>query len=82
LKDEGIGRVLVEGGAKVARAFLETDLVDDVLLFRSPVLLGEGRRVAALAGLPMSFIEASDHFRRIDRRRFGADRMTRYERAD
>jgi hypothetical protein len=29
----------------------------------------------------MSFIEASDRFRRIERRRFGADRMTRYERA-
>jgi diaminohydroxyphosphoribosylaminopyrimidine deaminase/5-amino-6-(5-phosphoribosylamino)uracil reductase len=80
LKEEGIGRVLVEGGAKVARAFLEAGLVDEVLLFRSPVVLGEAR-VPALAGLPLSVIEASGRFRRIDRRRFGPDRLTRYERA-
>jgi diaminohydroxyphosphoribosylaminopyrimidine deaminase/5-amino-6-(5-phosphoribosylamino)uracil reductase len=79
LAAEGITRVLVEGGAKTARAFLEADLADEVLLFRSPVALG-GELVPALDGLPLSAIEASERFRRIERRRFGPDMLTRYER--
>ncbi len=65
LAEEGINSVLVEGGAHVARSFLEADLVDAVMLFRSPKPLG-GDLVPALAGLPLSDIEASDRFRRID----------------
>ncbi|MBA3516257.1 MAG: bifunctional diaminohydroxyphosphoribosylaminopyrimidine deaminase/5-amino-6-(5-phosphoribosylamino)uracil reductase RibD [Rhizobiales bacterium] len=80
LSDEGITRVLVEGGARIARAFLEADLVEDVLLFRSSVVLG-GNVVPALAGLDLAEIENSDRFRRTERRMFGADRMSRYERA-
>jgi diaminohydroxyphosphoribosylaminopyrimidine deaminase/5-amino-6-(5-phosphoribosylamino)uracil reductase len=80
LKDEGITRLLIEGGAEIARRFLESDLVDEVMLFRSPKAL-EGKIVPALAGLPLSTIEASSRFRRIERRRFGVDMMTRYERA-
>ncbi|MGQ7792755.1 bifunctional diaminohydroxyphosphoribosylaminopyrimidine deaminase/5-amino-6-(5-phosphoribosylamino)uracil reductase RibD [Faunimonas sp. B44] len=79
LAGEGLGRVFVEGGATVARAFLEADLVDEVLLFRSPVVLGDGA-VPALAGLPLAAIESSKAFRRTDRRSFGADRLIRYER--
>jgi diaminohydroxyphosphoribosylaminopyrimidine deaminase/5-amino-6-(5-phosphoribosylamino)uracil reductase len=76
---EGVTRLLVEGGARVARSFLESDLVDEVLLFRSPNALG-GDLVPALAGLPLGQIERSPRFRKTQRRRFGADRMTRYER--
>lgn len=77
---EGITRLLVEGGAEVARSLLEADLVDEILLFRSPVVLG-GDIVPALGGLPLATIEHSDTFRRVERRSFGADRMTRYLRA-
>jgi diaminohydroxyphosphoribosylaminopyrimidine deaminase/5-amino-6-(5-phosphoribosylamino)uracil reductase len=77
LGSEGITRLLVEGGARVARSFLEADLVDEVMLFRSPVPLG-GETVPALAGLPLSRIECSERFRPAERRVFGADRMTRY----
>jgi diaminohydroxyphosphoribosylaminopyrimidine deaminase/5-amino-6-(5-phosphoribosylamino)uracil reductase len=79
LASEGVTRLLVEGGATVARAFLEADLVDEVLLFRSPAVLG-GDLVPALAGLPLGTIERSRRFRKAQRRRFGPDRMTRYER--
>jgi diaminohydroxyphosphoribosylaminopyrimidine deaminase/5-amino-6-(5-phosphoribosylamino)uracil reductase len=80
LAGEGITRLIVEGGAHVARSFLEADLVDEVMLFRSPVCLG-GNTVPALAGLPLMHIEESERFRRVERRIFGRDRMTRYERA-
>ena len=79
LAGEGITRLLVEGGARVARAFLEADLVDEVLLFRSPVALGDGA-VPALAGLPLATIEAAPDFQRCERRKFGPDTVTRYER--
>ena len=79
LVDGGLIRLLVEGGAAIARRLLESDLVDEVMLFRSPNTLG-GDMVPALAGLPLSTIEASKSFRRIERRRFGSDMMTRYER--
>jgi diaminohydroxyphosphoribosylaminopyrimidine deaminase/5-amino-6-(5-phosphoribosylamino)uracil reductase len=80
LAAEGVTLLLVEGGARVARGFLEADLVDEILLFRSPVALG-GDLVPALAGLPLGEIERSRRFRKTERRRFGQDRMTRYERA-
>jgi riboflavin biosynthesis pyrimidine reductase len=80
LAGEGVTRLLAEGGALVARNLLEADLVDEVMLFRGSVALGGGS-VAALAGLPLAEIEASEKFRRIERRMFGPDRMTRYERA-
>lgn len=80
LAEHGIARLFVEGGAKVARAFLEADLADEVMLFRSSKKLG-GSILPALAGLPLSTIESSDRFVRIERRRFGPDMMSRYERA-
>jgi diaminohydroxyphosphoribosylaminopyrimidine deaminase/5-amino-6-(5-phosphoribosylamino)uracil reductase len=80
LAERGIARLLVEGGAKVARGFIEADLVDEVLVFRSPRALG-GDLVPALAGLPLSHVEHSKAFRRIEQQRFGADMMSRYIRA-
>jgi len=79
LAGEGITWLLVEGGARIARSFLEADLVDEVVLFRSPKTLG-GKVIPALAGLPLSLIEGSKCFQRIENRRFGADMMSRYER--
>ncbi len=55
LAEEGISNLLVEGGAEVARSFVEADLVDAVALFvaRDRVL---GGGVPALAGLPLARI--------------------------
>jgi len=80
LAEEGITRLLVEGGAAVARTVVETGLADEVLLFRSPAELG-GDVVPALGGLPLAAIEASPRYPAVERRRFGPDRLTRYERA-
>ena len=79
LAEEGITRVLVEGGARLARSLLEADLADEVLLFRSPAMLG-GDIVPALAGLPLSSVERSPHFEVIERRRFRQDSLRRYKR--
>jgi diaminohydroxyphosphoribosylaminopyrimidine deaminase/5-amino-6-(5-phosphoribosylamino)uracil reductase len=80
LSAEGITRLMVEGGARVARSFLEADLVDEALIFRSRTALG-GDIVPALGGLPLSALERSSRFHCIERRRFGPDVMSRYARA-
>lgn len=38
----GISSVIVEGGARTARRFLDEDLVDRIMLFSSPAAIGEG----------------------------------------
>lgn len=43
LLEEGLDGLLLEGGPRVAGAFLERGLVDKVALFLAPKLLGEGR---------------------------------------
>jgi len=48
LAGRGIGRLLVEGGAKIARSFLDADLVDEVVLFTAPHELGAGGVAAPL----------------------------------
>lgn len=42
LRAREIRSLLVEGGASLAASLLEDDLVDRVILFQAPVLLGEG----------------------------------------
>lgn len=56
----GIASVMVEGGAAVARAFLEEGLVDRIALFESDVLVGEGGIAAPFTGetLPAGFAVA------------------------
>jgi diaminohydroxyphosphoribosylaminopyrimidine deaminase/5-amino-6-(5-phosphoribosylamino)uracil reductase len=42
LGDRGFQEVLIEGGAKVWKSFIEANLVDRVVLIQAPVILGEG----------------------------------------
>ena len=46
LAAQGISSVLVEGGAGIAKSFLEEKLVDRIALFRSPVEIGSTNGVA------------------------------------
>jgi diaminohydroxyphosphoribosylaminopyrimidine deaminase/5-amino-6-(5-phosphoribosylamino)uracil reductase len=62
LAGEGISHVLAEGGAHMARALIEDDLVDEACLFSSPDKLGHGG-LDAMAGLPLDTIRASSRFR-------------------
>ena len=38
----GRSSLMVEGGAKVARSFLQADLVDEIVLIQSPLTIGDG----------------------------------------
>lgn len=71
-------RVLVEGGMATAASFLRDDLVDCLLLYRAPVLVGGGRTLPdiGLGGLS----DAHGRWAHIDTRRLGSDTLDVYER--
>ncbi|WP_343527461.1 bifunctional diaminohydroxyphosphoribosylaminopyrimidine deaminase/5-amino-6-(5-phosphoribosylamino)uracil reductase RibD [Sphingomonas sp.] len=75
----GVDRLMVEGGAQTASAFLAGDLVDRLLLYRAPILIGEGRAALGDIGL-MRLAEAHGRWRFTDSRMLGSDRLEVYER--
>jgi diaminohydroxyphosphoribosylaminopyrimidine deaminase/5-amino-6-(5-phosphoribosylamino)uracil reductase len=75
----GIDTLMVEGGAKAATAFLRADLVDRLLLYRAPILLGGGKPAVEAFGLA-ALSEAHDRWRLLDSRMLGSDRFEVYER--
>lgn len=44
LAENGIGEILLEAGQTLATAFLQADLVDEIVYFQSPKILGEAAR--------------------------------------
>jgi diaminohydroxyphosphoribosylaminopyrimidine deaminase/5-amino-6-(5-phosphoribosylamino)uracil reductase len=50
LRARGVGSVMVEGGSEVLGSFLAARLVDQVALFRAPVLLGGRGGLSAFGG--------------------------------
>jgi diaminohydroxyphosphoribosylaminopyrimidine deaminase/5-amino-6-(5-phosphoribosylamino)uracil reductase len=77
LRAAGIRTLLVEGGAVLASSFLQEALVDRLIIFRAPLILGGGA-LNAFAGLPSVTIGDARPWRVIDARRFGDDEMTVY----
>ncbi|MGZ8351000.1 MAG: RibD family protein, partial [Allosphingosinicella sp.] len=78
----GLGNVndlLVEGGAGAATAFLALDLVDRLLVYRAPLLIGAGRAAVGDLGLA-SLADAHGRWRQSDSRALGEDRLEVYER--
>lgn len=74
---EGIQYLFVEGGAGAAAAFLGAGLVDRLLIYRAPVLLG-GRPAIGDFGLP-SLASAQGQWRLAERRQLGSDTLEVYE---
>lgn len=77
---KGLTRLLVEGGGKLAAGLLTAGLVDRLVWFRAPVLLG-GDGVPAVAGLAVSRIAEAHGFTRISLGEVGADSVETYTRA-
>lgn len=71
--------LLVEGGAQTAASFLRAGLVDRLLLYRAPILLGGGKPCLSDIGLE-SLDSAHRNWSLFDTRMLGADRMELYER--
>jgi diaminohydroxyphosphoribosylaminopyrimidine deaminase/5-amino-6-(5-phosphoribosylamino)uracil reductase len=72
--------LLVEGGAGAAAAFLAADLVDRLLIYRAPIVIGGGKPCIADIGLG-SLAAAHGRWRMTDRRVLGSDTLEVYERS-
>ena len=75
LATRGISSLLVEGGAKTAKLFLEAGLVDRIQLYQAPVVIGDGGIESPLQAtdIPSGFAHRGTYI-------FGADRLDEYER--
>lgn len=80
LADDGFTRVFAEGGSQIASTLVGDDLIDEVVLFRAPVIVGQDG-VRALGGYAMSAIERSPRYRLVEQASLGDDQMRRYLRS-
>lgn len=71
--------LLVEGGALAAASLLKADLVDRLLLYRAPILIGEGMPSLGDIGLD-KLADAHGRWTLIDTHMLGSDRLETYER--
>jgi diaminohydroxyphosphoribosylaminopyrimidine deaminase/5-amino-6-(5-phosphoribosylamino)uracil reductase len=74
-----INHLFIEGGAVTASAFLAADLVDRLLLYRAPILIGAGKPALADIGLDR-LADSHARWRLADARMLGSDRLEVYER--
>ncbi len=70
---------LIEGGAGAAAAFLHADLVDRLLIYRAPILIGGGKACLGDVGLE-NLGQAHGRWRLSDTRRLGDDGLEVYDR--
>ena len=74
-----VNDLLVEGGSATATAFLASDLVDRILIYRAPILVGEGKSSVGYIGLD-AIADAHGRWKAGDGARLGIDRLEVYER--
>jgi diaminohydroxyphosphoribosylaminopyrimidine deaminase/5-amino-6-(5-phosphoribosylamino)uracil reductase len=74
-----VNDLLVEGGSATATAFLSEDLVDRILIYRAPIIVGEGKSSFGYVGLD-AIADAHARWHQVDDRRLGVDRLEVYER--
>jgi diaminohydroxyphosphoribosylaminopyrimidine deaminase/5-amino-6-(5-phosphoribosylamino)uracil reductase len=75
LATRGISWLLIEGGAKTARRYLEAGLVDRVLLFEGLATIGEDGIES-----PLTKTDMPEGFRHVGTHQFGDDRCDEFER--
>jgi diaminohydroxyphosphoribosylaminopyrimidine deaminase/5-amino-6-(5-phosphoribosylamino)uracil reductase len=74
-----VNDLLVEGGSATATAFLAEDLVDRILIYRAPIIVGEGKSSFGYVGLD-AIADAHGKWRWAGDERLGVDRLEVYER--
>jgi diaminohydroxyphosphoribosylaminopyrimidine deaminase/5-amino-6-(5-phosphoribosylamino)uracil reductase len=77
LAARGVTRLMVEGGPTLASAFIAGDLVDEALLFHSPIRIGDDG-LTALEPLARTMLD--QHLKCISSEQVGPDRQECYER--
>ena len=75
LHARGLHHLLVEGGAALAGALLGANVVDRLVIFQAPVLLGAGA-LGAFSAMPSAATQALSRWRVVERTEFDDDLMT------
>jgi diaminohydroxyphosphoribosylaminopyrimidine deaminase / 5-amino-6-(5-phosphoribosylamino)uracil reductase len=71
--------LMVEGGAQTAAAFLKAGLVDRLMLYRAPIVLGSGHPSLGDVGLSR-LADAHNQWARVDHRQLGIDTLDVFDR--
>ena len=74
-----VNDLFVEGGSATATAFLAEDLVDRILIYRAPIIVGEGKSSFGYVGLD-AIADAHGRWRFVSEQKLGVDRLEVYER--
>ena len=74
-----VNDLLVEGGSATATAFLAADLIDRIIIYRAPIVVGEGRNSVGYIGLD-AIADAHGRWRAAVFAPLGIDRLEAYER--
>ncbi len=74
-----VNELLVEGGSGAASSFLSADLVDRMLIYRAPIIIGEGKSSVGYIGLT-ALADAHGRWDFRETRMLGMDRLEVYER--
>jgi diaminohydroxyphosphoribosylaminopyrimidine deaminase/5-amino-6-(5-phosphoribosylamino)uracil reductase len=77
LGERGITRLLVEGGAGLAAAFLRARLVDRLVWVHAPLAIG-GDGIPAIAGLDLTALADAPAFERLSTETIGDDVLTTF----
>jgi diaminohydroxyphosphoribosylaminopyrimidine deaminase/5-amino-6-(5-phosphoribosylamino)uracil reductase len=77
LAQNGVHALLVEGGARLAGSLIEQAMVDRLVIFQAPVVLGGGA-LNAFAHVAATTAESLGQLRVIERAAFGEDLKTTY----
>lgn len=77
LRTRGVRSLVVEGGARLAGSLLEAGLVQRLVIFQAPVILGAGA-LNAFAHAPSADPRLAPRARVVERGSFGDDLMTIY----
>ena len=75
----GLTRLLVEGGGRLAASLIRADLVDRLVWFRAPGVIG-GDGVPAVAGFGLAGLADMPRFQRLSAQPAGADLVETYAR--
>ena len=80
LAQAGLTRIFCEGGGQLAASLLKAGLVDDVILFQGPKMIG-GDGLAAIGGLGLTKLADAPQFTLREQRQIGTDVMQRWRHA-
>ncbi len=80
LADHGINRAMFEGGAKIAEALIEDNLIDELAIFKAPHSIGKNGK-PAFAGTTLHKVTKRLFLRKKCRFNVGRDQLTLYRRS-